>query len=79
MSETTSRDDTKASPRLPVRLLSAACLLGLLGIALSLVHFIWPTPLTFALFMLFGQGAFGIGMLLYFTVILADLRRRKVL
>jgi hypothetical protein len=63
----------------PSRALLAACLLALLGVALSLVHFLWPTPLFFALFMLAGQGAFGAALALYGWTIVADLRRRKVL
>jgi hypothetical protein len=63
----------------PVRLVTAACIMALIGIAFSLAHFIWPIPLLFALFMIVGQGSFGLGMLLYAIAILADLRHRKVL
>ena len=66
-------------PAGPVRLVTAACALGLIGIALSLAHFIWPTPLLFALFMLVGQGAFGMAILLYAVAIFKDLKRQKVL
>jgi len=62
-----------------VKLLTAACVLALIGIVVSLAHFIWPTPLLFALFMLLGQGAFGLAMALYVAVIVRDLRGRKVL
>ncbi len=62
-----------------MKLLTAACVLALFGIVLSLAHFIWPTPLLFALFMLLGQGAFGLAMALYVAVIVRDLRSRKVL
>lgn len=67
------------SPVGSVRLVTAACALGLVGIALSLAHFIWPTPLLFALFMLVGQGAFGGAILLYAIAIFKDLKRQKVL
>lgn len=74
------------TPPMPVRpsrwsvwLLSAACLLALVGLGVSLIHFIRPTPLFFALFMTVGQGSFGLAMLLYVIVIVKDLRRRKVL
>lgn len=63
----------------PLRLVSAACLLALLGIGVSVVHFLWPVPLMFALFMTVGQGSFGLAMLLYLAVIFVDLRRSKVL
>jgi len=61
------------------RLITAACALGLLGIVFSLAHFIWPTPLLFALFMIVGQGSFGLALLLYTAAIFTDLRRKKVL
>lgn len=66
-------------PKSSVRLITAACALGLLGIAVSLAHFIWATPLLFALFMIVGQGSFGLALLLYGIVIFTDLRRKKVL
>lgn len=56
-----------------------AVILALLGLAVSLAHFLWPTPLLFALFMIVGQGAFGLAMLLYAVAILRDLRAKKVL
>jgi hypothetical protein len=62
-----------------LRLITAACALGLLGIALSLAHFFWPTPLLFALFMIVGQGSFGVALVLYAIAIFTDLRRKKVL
>jgi hypothetical protein len=61
------------------KLISAACALGLAGIAFSLAHFIWPTPLLFALFMIVGQGSFGLALLLYVVAIFSDLKRKKVL
>ena len=71
------------APNMPskttLRLISIACVLGLLGIAVSIVHFISPTALTFALFMLVGQGSFGAALLVYAFAVLRDLRRRKVL
>jgi hypothetical protein len=62
-----------------LRLVTAACLLALLGIGVSVAHFLWPTPLLFALFMTAGQGSLGLAMLLYLAVIFIDLRRSKVL
>jgi len=62
-----------------LRLTSIACSLGLLGLFVSVLHFVWPTALTFALFMLLGQGSFGLALLVYAFAILYDLRRRKVL
>jgi hypothetical protein len=53
--------------------------LALVGLALTLAHFIWPTPLMLTLFMIVGQGAYGAGILVYLLVIFVDLRRKKVL
>jgi hypothetical protein len=61
------------------RLITAACALGLGGIVISLAHFIWPSPLLFALFMIAGQGSFGLALLLYVIAIVRDLKRKKVL
>jgi hypothetical protein len=63
----------------PIRLVTAACILALIGAAFSLAHFVWPKPLLFALFMIVGQGAFGLGLLLYVVAIFRDLKRQKVL
>ena len=63
----------------PLRLVSASCLLALLGIGVSILHFVWPTPLMFALFMTVGQGSFGLAMALYLVVIFLDLKKSKVL
>lgn len=71
--------DADARARRTARILVAACLLALLGIGMSLLHFIWPTPLTFTLFMLAGQGGFAVAMGLYALVVLSDLRARNVL
>ncbi|MBI3854896.1 MAG: hypothetical protein HY293_04315 [Planctomycetes bacterium] len=60
-------------------LVTAACVFALLGLIVTIGHFVWPTPLMFALFMIVGQGSFGLAMILYVVVILADLRRRRVL
>lgn len=62
-----------------LRLTTAACVLGLVGIFFSLLHFIWPTPLNFALFMIVGQGSFGLALTAYIAAVIKDLRRRKVL
>lgn len=61
------------------RLITGACILALIGVGFSLAHFIWPTPLLFALFMIVGQGSFGLALLLYAVAILKDLKRQKVL
>jgi len=58
---------------------TVACVLALFGLATTIVHFLWPTPLMFALFMTAGQGSFALAMLIYLFVIIADLRRRRVL
>ena len=60
-------------------LVTVSCVFALLGLAVTVAHFLWPTPLMFALFMIVGQGSFAIAMVLYMIVILADLRRRRVL
>lgn len=65
--------------RWPLRLLTAACVLALAGIGVSVVHFLWPAPIMFALFMTVGQGSFGLAMILYLAVIFMDLRRSRVL
>lgn len=67
------------APAGSARLVTAACVMALVGIAFSLAHFIWPTPLLFALFMIAGQGSFGVALLLYAIAIFIDLRGRKVL
>ena len=76
MSEGTSPvGPSKAS----LRLTTAACVLGLVGIFFSLIHFIRPTALTFALFMLVGQGSFALALLAYAGAVIRDLKKRKVL
>jgi hypothetical protein len=62
-----------------LRLATAACVLGLVGIFFSLLHFIHPTALTFALFMILGQGSFGLALLAYAGAVIRDLKKRKVL
>lgn len=62
-----------------VLLITAACMLALLGLGVTIVHLAWPSPLMFALFMTLGQGSFGLAMLLYLIVIFMDLRLRRVL
>jgi hypothetical protein len=77
--------DAPAPPPAPapaagsVRLVTSACLLALIGVAFSLAHFIWPTPLLFALFMIVGQGSFGLALLVYVVAIFRDLKKQKVL
>ena len=68
-----------AAPAGSVRLITAACALGLLGILFSLAHFIRPTPLLFALFMIVGQGSFVLALLLYVIAIFKDLKRKRIL
>jgi hypothetical protein len=65
--------------KVSLRLTTAACILGLVGIFFSLLHFVMPNALTFALFMMLGQGSFGVGLLLYAVAVFRDLRRKKVL
>jgi len=60
-------------------LVTAACILAMAGLGVTILHFLWPTPLMFALFMTAGQGSFGVAMAIYLFVIFADLRRRRVL
>ena len=62
-----------------LRFTTAACVLGLVGIFFTLLHFIWPTPLNFALFMIAGQGSFGLALVAYVAAVFKDLRRKKVL
>lgn len=68
-----------APSKTALRLITVACGLGLLGILFSLIHFVWPTPLNFALFMIVGQGSFIAALAVYAVAVLRDLRRRKVL
>jgi hypothetical protein len=82
MTDVPAAPATSAPPAAPAgsaRLITAACVLGLLGILFSLAHFIRPTPLLFALFMIVGQGSFGLALLLYVVAIFRDLRRKKIL
>lgn len=74
------RDTTpgEAPPRF-VRLLTLSAALALGGLAVSALHFLWPTPLMFTLFMFLGQGLFGAAMVLYAVVIIRDLKRKRVL
>ena len=60
-------------------MIRVAVILALIGLAVSLAHFVWPTPLLFSLFMIVGQGALGAGMVLYLIAILKDLRSKRVL
>jgi len=60
-------------------MIRAAVVLTLIGLAVSLAHFLWPTPLLFSLFMIVGQGSFGAGMVLYLASILRDLKAKRVL
>ena len=66
-------------PAGPVRLVTAACIMALIGVGFSLLHFLFPTPLLFSLFMIVGQGSFGAALVLYAGAIFTDLKRQKVL
>lgn len=67
------------APARPSRLVPAAVVLALVGLGVSLLHFLFPTPLFFALFMLVGQGCFGLAMVLYGAAIVKELRAKKLL
>jgi len=43
----------------PVGWVTAACYLAFVGIGFSLIHFLWPTPLLFSLFMIAAYKGFG--------------------
>ncbi|MBI4564195.1 MAG: hypothetical protein HY716_05835 [Planctomycetes bacterium] len=68
-----------AEPRRSILALTIACVLALVGLAVTVLHLAWPSPLMFTLFMVVGQGSFAAAMAVYLAVILVDLRRRKVL
>ncbi len=61
------------------RMIVVSGALALVGLALTLAHFIWPTPIMLTIFMIFGQGAYAAAIVLYFAVIFVDLRRKKIL
>ena len=65
--------------RPPTRGMRVAAGLGLFGILVTLIHLVFPSPLMFTIFMLFGQSAFALAMGVYAWVILRDLRHRKAL
>jgi hypothetical protein len=56
-----------------------ACVLALVGLAISLLHLVHPSPLFFALFMIAGQGCLGVAAVIYGVLIVKDLRAKKVL
>ena len=70
-----------AAPQKPLdRLLwRLACLLVLVGMTLSLVHFLSQKAWAFALFGTVGAVSTGGGMLVYGVVVFRELRFRKVL
>lgn len=70
---------TSAPPRTADRFLPVACVFALLGLAVTVLHFVVPSPLMFTLFMTVGQGSFALAMAIYLLVIFAELRRKKVL
>ena len=66
-------------PRPLDRLTKAACALVLVGLAFTLLHLFVPRSWSFVLFMIFGQGAIGAGMLCDGTAVVRDLRARRIL
>ena len=68
-----------AAPRGPSKAIIWALLLALVGLGITLWHFLSASPLAFTAFMILGQPAFGVAMALDGWVIFHDLRRRKVL
>lgn len=72
-------NEVPVSPKPSTALITAACITALIGVAFSLAHLLWPTPLLFALFMIVGQGSFGAALLLYGVAIVKDLKRQKIL
>ena len=60
-------------------LLRVSVVLALVGIAVAMWHFLWPSELAFTAFMTVGQGSFGVAIVVYIWVILRDLRRRRAL
>ncbi len=71
--------ETRRFSALSSRLVTVSGVLALIGLVLTLAHFIWPTPLMLTLFMILGQGAYGAAIVIYFLVIFVDLRRKKIL
>jgi xanthosine utilization system XapX-like protein len=71
--------DAPPPPKPRTALITGACVTALVGVVFSLAHLFWPTPLLFALFMIVGQGSFGLALLLYGIAIVKDLKRKNVL
>jgi hypothetical protein len=71
--------DVPPRPAHPAWLVPTAVVLALVGLTVSVAHFLFPTPLLFALFMIVGQGSFAVAMVLYASAIVLDLRAKKVL
>jgi len=69
----------RTAPRWQRRLTFTAVGAVLVVLALSVLHFLWPTPVTLALLMSLGNGAFGLGIVCYALVVVSDLRRRRAL
>jgi F0F1-type ATP synthase assembly protein I len=65
--------------RLQGILISVACLMTLLGLGISLAHYLHPSPLFFTIFMLAGQPILGISMVLFGVVMVRELKRKQVL
>lgn len=69
----------RAAPRWQRRLTVVAVANVLVVLALSVLHFLHPTPVTMALLMTVGNTAFGIATVSYLVVVVSDLRRRRAL
>jgi peptidoglycan/LPS O-acetylase OafA/YrhL len=59
--------------------LRVAALLALLGLAFMVWSVLQPTPMPVILAMSVGQGIGTLSFLIYLFVVIADLRRKKVL
>jgi peptidoglycan/LPS O-acetylase OafA/YrhL len=63
----------------PVKLVRAASVLALVGLALFVWSVLDPRPVPVVLAMSVGQGIGTLSFLLYLVAVLVDLRRSKVL
>ena len=65
--------------RLQRLLLSIACALALVGLALIVWSIVDPRPIPVVISMSIAQGVGTLSLLIYLFVVLADLRRARVL